>query len=273
MILGVDHIALSTDDVNRGVELIGKTGFKTKFIDNGIPNLPAKRDFLKLYRPTHSIAYCQSESGVSIELTQHELPLQGVHSAYEILLDTSPVDSVFFTGSPPPDYKNVWSASLGCGQPVMKMWPSFHTFFWCDTQNNGISSALIRALLVPVTDMPVSEAFWVKGLGCNVIARGVTDGGSNWTHIIFRTPVPAWSLDVILAQSEQVSEPPYLDEPGFPCLALISNSLSKDKEKARSTGARKVSDEFKLEVGGKLLTIVLLRGPDNEIVELIDFSA
>ena len=65
---------------------------------------------------------------------------------------------------------------------------------------------------------------------------------------------------------------PHLDDAGFPCLALISNRVAEDQNNAIEMGGRDASEKFALEIGGKMLEIVVLRGPDNELVELIEFQ-
>jgi hypothetical protein len=84
--------------------------------------------------------------------------------------------------------------------------------------------------------------------------------------------VPAWCLDLVLVEMEFARPLPLIDDAGFPCLALISRRLASDKEAVLDLGAREACDEFNLEVGGRVLNILIMRGPDNELIELIEFS-
>jgi len=271
MILGVDHIALSVENIVDGVKLLDKFGLRAKFVQEGVPNHPAKRDFLKCYEPLHSIAYCQSEGSVSVELTQHSQPLCDALSPYQVLLKRGLSDTVAFIGDLS-SWGKAWRASLGCIQPVAALSSLFHAQFWYDKRCDDLSSGFIRALLVPVTDLSVSEKFWVRGLGFRVANHGSISGGRDWMHITFRGPVQAWSLSLVLVDGSEAQPPHYLDDSGFPCLALISSRLNKDRELALEMGSRGASSEFCLVVADNPLQIALLRGPDNELVELIGFS-
>ena len=103
-----------------------------------------------------------------------------------------------------------------------------------------------------------------------MLKRGEMEQGKGWLQLAFQAPVPAWRLEVILVESEAARPPAFLDDPGFPCLALISSSLARDQDTAGEMGARESSEEFFLEVGEKVLKILMLRGPDQELLELIE---
>jgi len=271
MILGIDHIALSCEDIIYGARLLNEVGFITKFVQNDVPNHPAKRHFLKSYAPFHSVAYCQAERGVSIELTQHSATLYDAPSSYQVLLNRLPAKTIPFVEDLPLCWGNAWCAALDCSQPAATLWSPFHAQFWYDSKYDESSQGRVCALLVPTTDLSVSEGFWINGLGFRMLKRGVTEDGCRWVYVAFHAPVQAWSLDMILAQSDQIQTLPYVDDPGFSCLAVISNRLIKDKEAMLEMGAREVSNEFNLEVGDKSLKIVMLRSPDNELVEIVEF--
>ena len=272
MILGVDHIALSCEDVVHGAEVLGRVGCRAKFVQEGVPNHPAKRHLLTSYDQLHSVAYCQAEHSVSVELTQHSSMLRGAISPYQVLLNRPLANATPFVGGLSSSWKSAWRAALGCRQPVAALWHPFHAQFWYDAQCDGPSVGFVRAVLVPITELSVSERFWVRGLGCRVVNRGVTEDGYRWARVAFHAPVLAWSLDIVLAESDRADALSYLDDSGFPCLAVITNRLTEDQDTAMEMGGRDASEEFALEVGGKPLEIVVLRGPDNELVELIEFQ-
>ena len=273
MILGVDHIALSCEDVVYGAKLLGEVGYRAKFVQEDVPNHPAKRYLLMSYDPLHSVAYCQAQGSVSVELTQHSSPLLDAVSPYQVLLNTPPANVAPSVEDLSPSWENAWRAALRCSQPVAALWRPFHAQFWYDAGRDEPSLGFVRALLVPITDLSVSERFWVKGLGCRVVNRGVAEDKRRWAHVAFHALVPAWSLDVVLVEGEGGGALPYyLDDAGFPCLAVITNRMTEDQDSAMEMGGRDASEKFALEVGGKVLGIVVLRGPDNELVELIEFQ-
>lgn len=273
MILGIDHIALSCENIIHGVNLLGKMGYRAKFIQEYVPNNPAKTHFLMSYDPLHSLAYCQIENGISIELTQHSSPLRNMNSPYQVLLNSPsanllPFDDWNLSNS----WDVVWCAALGCDKPVAALWRLFHAQFWYNSMYNESSSGFIRGILVPVDSLTVAEKFWCRGLGCRVVNRGMTADGRRWGCIAFRAPIPAWSVDIILAESDVIPALSFMDDAGFPCLAIITNRIDEDRDRAMEMGGQDASEKFALEIGGKMLEIIVMRGPYNELVELIEFQ-
>jgi catechol 2,3-dioxygenase-like lactoylglutathione lyase family enzyme len=271
MILGVDHVALSCQDINDGAKVLIETGYRLKFLQEAVPNHPAKRHLLKSYEPGHSLAYLQADQSISVELTQHSSRLDAAPSPYQVFLDGCPPHARPCEDKVLAAWASVWQRVLGCGKPAMARLAPLNAQFWYDAHDCQLSRGQIRALMVPVSDLARAERFWCGGLRCHLIQRGTGVNELRWSHIAFRAPVPTWSLMVILAEVDKTAMP-YLDDPGFPCLALISNRLTMDKESLLKVGAHDISEEFPLVVGQKCLKIVIMRGPDNELIELIQLD-
>jgi len=152
------------------------------------------------------------------------------------------------------------------------MWRPFNAEIWYDPNANDSGRGYVQGMLLPVTNLPVSENFWKNGLRFQVEARGTTMDGMSWTSMAFRSRLAAWSLRVVLVENSRDVRQYFLDEPGFTCIALITTCLAEDHRLARAAGGRDGSLPFNIEVFGKPLTIVILRGPDNELIELIQFQ-
>ena len=268
MIVGVDHIALSCADLDTAVNRLSTWGFNARFAAHGIRNDPSKRPFLQQYDRTHDIAYCCAPQGVSIELTQHAAELRPEVSRYQVLFSEMPPDVVDFQESLPVEWADAMRGE-GSLSPVPGFSEALCAQLWYQQQptSRGVH---VRGVVLPVTDLDLAERFWVQGLGA---MRAEQSSGSpqTWRKVRFARPVPAWSLDLLL-----VAAPGYhytsgfLDVAGFPCLALLTNRLDEDLERACDSGGHSPSEAFAIEVDGNLLKVVLLRGSSDELVELIE---
>lgn len=273
MILGVEHIALSCESVIQGVHHLREIGYQAKFVQEAVPNHPTKKGILTTYDPLHSIAYCQSNRSVALELTQHSAPLDSALSPYQVLFSTAPANVIPFKGETPSCWANIWHTVVGCQQPVAALWEPFRAQFWYDASSPSAPESIsIRALLVAVADPSLAEKFWCDGLGCRVVNRGTAENNQHWTRVAFRAPIRTWALDVILAQGDRPESVSHVDASGFPCLALISNHIDKDTQTVAELVGQPALAKFNLEVGGKLLRIVLVHGFDGELIELIEFQ-
>lgn len=276
MILGVDHVALSCADVTSGADVLAAAGYHIKFMQHDVPNDPSKQSILRSYDPLHAIAYAQIDAGVALELTQHSHPLQPDVSPYQVLFNGLPPDAVPLAESAeevcalPPAWSSIWQRAGVCQRPAAVRWQPFAAQCWYDAQNMTPGTCSVRAVMLPAHDIARAETFWKTALGCRVVERGVADDGTAWVCVAFHSPVPSWRLQVVLVASDKEAPLPCADDAGFPCLALITNRLHSDMEQAFGAGATQGSAEFHIEVGGKGLNIIILRGPTGELVELIE---
>ncbi len=267
MILGVDHLALSVGELKKSLDEVEKTGYGVKFIHENLPNSPIKKPFLTFYRSVHAVAYCQASRGISLEITEHGAPLGEEPSFYQVLFDRPPVSYKKFLKTLP-CRPEIWQETVQRDAEAAS-WRPFRAQFWHSTGSIIAGLPEIRAVLVPVSDLERSLRFWTEGLRAGETARG-TGGGRPWVRLAWRTPIPRWSLEIILQNTSKEMDLPYLDSPGFPCLAFLSNDVAGDRLRLIESGARETSELSDHLIHGKKLQIAFARGPSGELVELIE---
>lgn len=270
MILGVDHIALSCADAAAGVGPLEAAGLEAAFCQEGAPNREQKRPFLRQYDPLHSIAFCRLPGGVALELTQHSAPLARGGSPFQLLANGPLPHSDPWDGEEPPMGADIWSAALGVQQPQAAVWRPFEAQYWYVPRRDEAAPAMFQTLGVPVGDLHSAVAFWSGALGFRPVDRDASEE-ARWARLRLRSPIPAWGLDVLLAQGPSRAEP-CLDDSGFPCLALLCSNMNHDLGAVANAGASRASEVFQLEVGGRELTVALLRDPDGNLVELLQVA-
>lgn len=269
MILGIDHLALSCEDIHDAAQILASAGYRIKFVEQDVPNHPNKSRFLKAYRSVHSIAYCQGECGTAIELTQHSARLNEAESPYQVLLGTMSIDGRDQV-SPQHSYESIWQSALGCRSLRRVSWPKLHAQFWYDAASPTSRAAGIKGVLVPVADIATARHFWSHGLGLHSVQDGTTPAGQNWAKLSFKALMPGWSADVVLAEGQCQVANPTLDAPGFSCLAFLSSNLDNDSRRLWDAGATDSTGDFVIELGQKTMRLEMFRGPDNELIELIE---
>ncbi len=269
MILGVEHVALSCDNIAQSIDAIKTLGYTDKFVQKDLPNDLAKTDLLRTYKPFHSIAYCQKPDSISIELTQHSEPLKQSPSFYQVLFATKPDHCSNGINSDLPP--SLWQSSLDLPSPQSGIWSPFKSVVWYGNSVSQPESNSIAGIALQVRDLKKSNRFWTEALACRPLNQGSTNG-QDWAVLSIVSPVPSWSLKVVLVESQSPCEKPFLDDSGFPCLALITNNIANDTAKALQAGGHSSAGEFISSVNGKILQIQLVRGPDQELIELIQFQ-
>jgi hypothetical protein len=268
MIVGIDHIALSCVDIVKASEELALSGFNIKFIEKDVPNFSGKNIFLERYEQTHSIAYCESENGINIELTQHGLTPGESSSLYNLLFSSVPHDSLKKV-TPDHELGEYWIRSGLFRPPLQSLWPAFGTNIW-HSESSDSEPFSIKGLLVPVSKLSESEALWTRGLNFKVLNRGSIESGKRYIALKYGSPLKTWTLNVLLVESEVFAY--QLDSRGFSCLAFLSSNLERDLEKLTSLGATENTGIFFIDVNGRTLKVVVLRGPNKELIELIELK-
>ena len=273
MILGIDHIALSCGEIRRASVILEKSGFKAKFCKEGICNHPSKKPFLSIYEDAHSMAYYFSEDSISFELTKHKSPLSGQSSFYQLLLPRKPADALVLSDTLPKEIeliRDIWKDALGESRVEVALWQEFCSPIWYLVDKHSSTSKFISAAIMPVLNLDSSEKFWTQGIGFKNIKRGAS-GKNEWCLLAFESLVARWSLRLVFATG-LAARKPHLDDPGFTSVALITNNIEKDYEIITSKGAQEAGEIFNLEVNHKELRVCIIRGPSNELIELIQLA-
>jgi catechol 2,3-dioxygenase-like lactoylglutathione lyase family enzyme len=267
MILGVEHLALSTDDTVEVASALAPLGVRTAFHERALPNGAGKAPLLSAYEPTHEIAYLRPAQGVSIELTRHAAPLERAASPLQVLLRGGPPGCEPFPLAQAGAWARVFvdGGAARSARPVW--WPAARAQCW--VADNPEPTLAVAALLIPAADLDADRRFWT-GLGA-VLERDAAGHEPAYARVAFRRPMPSWSLTLFLVRSPSAGSPQArLDQSGFPCIALLVNRLDEDVERACAAGGEVACASYELVVHQRRLRVCILRGPAGELVELIE---
>ena len=262
MILGLSHIAFSSDDIDAATERLTWFGYVPRFDEPVLENHPAKAPFLTQRQPQHHIRALAADGAMAIELLDHgglagpqtsglipifcsEFPCPGWQPR---ILDSLPISS---------DGLNSLRNTLGqvpqaFHDPVLSM-----TLLWIAASDKP---AGLHACAVP-TKYPKGVTSLLTQLRFRSDATGI------WTLL---TPLPALQARLIPVSSVPAqgwAAEPLLDAPGCGCLAL----MARRTEHTRIPFAfQDKTVSFTLPVNGKNSRITLGRPENGPIIELVD---
>lgn len=83
MIVGLSHIALSSDNVEQASETLAMLGYRKRFDEPELTNHSEKRRFLRHYAPKHHIRALAAPGAMAIELLDHGQ--LGTHQAADLI--------------------------------------------------------------------------------------------------------------------------------------------------------------------------------------------
>jgi hypothetical protein len=223
----------------------------------------------------HDVSYCQSvNQSISIELVVHGNQLYGE--------DNSPFRTVFsgkLVGDAISDDKitNIGNHINNC-EVLSEIYHFDVKLIWllpfnvtCYYLNRGVeNSTTIECVVLESINLAQSIYFW-SNLGFVVISEGISCKGKSWCLLHFKSILKSLSMHLVLIQqSDKRNEPYKLDMPGFTCLALLTKNIAEEV-KLLVKNKINVSNICCLMVGGHLLKMCFLYGPEGECIELIQF--
>jgi hypothetical protein len=269
VILGVDHVAVSGNSLDRERQALERLGFRCRFADIGIPNVESKSPLLRQRNPLHDLAVFDGSEGTALELTVHRTPRRvGTNMGFVPLLrlHASVLQDLEAVKEPPNDIAAAIETAFGVQSVCLFRAPALDAPLWVAAGNAPALVACIRF----VKDLSEGAKFFGDGLGIKPKNQS-TSGPRPWVRFNIGSQIQRWRSSILLCEKCDNSEvaPQLLDDAGYPCLALLSTDLASDVARLKANGAQNETADFELVVNGKTFLFSILVGPDGEIVELM----
>jgi hypothetical protein len=266
MIMGLSHIAISTDDIEAASARLAGFGYQQRFDEPALENHVAKQTMLTRHQPQHHIRALAAEGAMAVELLDHG-GMTGDQAAalIPVLRAAQPAEGwQMIDRDALPLSDAGWdrlTGALGATphavfDPVLSM-----RLLWLPCAAGEAEG--ITACAMPTPDLPATEAMLSQ-------LRFRADASGLWSLL---TPLPALQARVVpvdYAACVGWSDRPLLDAPGAACLALMARGTDKAPLPAALQGD---SVSFTLPVNGKTSRITLARPAHGPIIEMVDQSS
>lgn len=229
MIIKIDHLTYITNDIEYDDNILKTLGYNIEFYEENLINPKNKYEFMKYKQLEYSMALYLKNQSYNIELIRYP----------KVLKDEFNLNKLSVKSKNTTKYISELSSMLN-----FKLQGPFDE------------------LIIYVSNFNESIKFW------NILGFKQTKTGNNYVRLTFST----WNGDkyhVILNRMKELScINSYLECLGFNNVAVISTSIEQERNKL-------IENEFnctKIEIvriNRKNLKIFFVKGPSNEIVEII----
>ena len=261
MILGLSHIAIGTQDVERSSIRLAEYGYQMRFDEPSLENHAAKAALLARHQPLHHIRSLAAPGVMAIELLDHG-PMSSRQAAalIPIFRCAAPLAGWQEHGEQAlPLREEAWpllEKALG-QRPRVVFDPKLQlTLLWIASGE----PAGLWACAMPHEDQAAVEAL----LTALRFRASPTTG--LWSLL---TPIPALQARIVLAPYREHPEwqaHALLDAPGCPCIAL----MARGGNTSRPDAVRGETVTFDLTVNAKPCKITMLRPEHGPIAELVE---
>lgn len=258
-VFGASHLCIGWDLSQSGRTAPYSAGYECKFHECAVANPPEKMAFLRRRDALHDMEFHVRQDRLSLEflqLAQARKPNCGYQPVVE-------VSQMCFDAIEA-------QADAGCDhvgallqRPVKRMQSGGGSCFAVAGREEGG----VVAMALGCEDVPSGLDFWHLGLGLGRDAEAA--GGA---RLSLRALSPSWCATLALYPSPSPCADMYLDDEGPNCFSFFARQHESWTEKRLEHGARNHGEPFVVRVGGRSLRAVFMRGPNGELVELLDYS-
>jgi catechol 2,3-dioxygenase-like lactoylglutathione lyase family enzyme len=269
-VIGIDHICSSCTDIYSSAKYFQQLGFMSLFEEVNLPLVPEKIPYLRENIDRQAMVFLKPLLGISVEMILHHEHLSRWDASYQVLLGTSlnPFHNARVTdvGS----MGRAFEAALGLAV-VRRGLPEFQIWYYQPVSQASLASG-VAVVAVECMDLSRSLDFWKAGLGFSIVSASEREV-PGWVLLRFDAVMPRWSGQVLLVQTKRKElTMSFLDDSGWTCMSFITTDLEESMNRLRTLGAQDIGRPFLLAFGGKAMRICFLRGPDSELIELIQFK-
>ncbi|MFH1411678.1 MAG: hypothetical protein ABIG55_03440 [Candidatus Omnitrophota bacterium] len=250
MIIQIDHIALSSDDIEGDVETMKRLGYRPVFVEKDIKNLRIKRDLLSVFNSRHDAALMVSDGNFGVELIDHKhtdirrnniMPVfENVPEGFIEEVEERQINGAVFMEA---DMKDL-DAPVYC------------------LNNAEAGSFRFNKAVVKTRDVRRSIAFW-QCFGFRVIQHA-----EERAVMEFASPVSKYAYRIYLQNSDSVNDMPLLDNAGYNCIGFISTEAENEKDVLDGKGFRTTGIED-VTLNGRTFDIFFAIGDCGELAEVI----
>jgi len=237
MIINIDHIGLSSNDLSKDGTQLAALGYEKVFEEIDIENMEVKRPYLQEFSPTHSLALYRKNDAFDIELLQHKKN------------DETP-----------------GRRDKACPVPTSIPTSGEGFIFPFNKKNNNElnENAQLDTFIIQTNDVEKSTTFFqVLGFKPN----GEID---DLQRLTFTALIEKTTYHILLKKTETTAKY-YMDTPGFNSIALVSTNAEKEQRKLQKKGYT-TGDIGQITVNNRLLNVFFVTGPSNELIEIISYS-
>lgn len=267
MILGCSHLCWGSRDLPGDLHVLDAAGFKVQFQERSLANDSRKASFLNEPAAHMGMALCRSvQGGVAVELVKYPRLFGRSSADFDVVLGACGLQAPMAEDCA--DVASVVRGALDVVNVSRHVWGSGAAGVW----SVAGAPARVLALLKPVAGLEDAVRFWSEALGWKATRSGGAPG-FRWQRMDFRSPVPAWSLPLVLHERSGAAEPSRLDEAGGNCLSVLVRDVERTRQRLLEWSSVTATEIMELTVNAQPLKLAMVRVPDGALLELLEAPA
>lgn len=237
MILDIDHIALSNSDFSKFIKVFSELDYQLQFYEKKIKNPIIKKKLMKFFSLNHNLCLLNSKSNINIELLYYDATNP----------DVGFITPIFECSK---QFSNIQEFNLKL--KLMKI-----PYILKQSKNDfGFNKFVVQS-----NNIEQSKIFWN--------ALGFKNINKQNNQCIFESILSSKTYEIFIELTKSRKNY-FLDDDGWNSIAFLTNSIRTEKERLEKK--YETSKIESLLINKKELEIFFVKGPSNELVEIISLK-
>lgn len=263
-IIGLDHICASSDNLKEISKIDDLLGYKILFMKNNIPINEEKNDILYGNILSHDALFLTNSKSISIELIEHHPKTAENIGQYNVIYESNrfPSNNCILVEQ---DKRAKYLSSIFNEQISKFFDKKTHLSFFF--KNSKINLGL-TTIIFETKNLENSIKFWTKIFNFKILE---IPEATSCKLLELHSPINSWNVKLLLIENpDAIMEETFLNVKGWTCLSFIVKKIDSFLSKIDDSDFSFIGKSYELNIGGKNLKLVFLRGTEQQLIELVE---
>mgnify|MGYP003683282893 CR=1 FL=1 len=265
-ILGLDHICATSKNIRSFSKNSKLFNYDVYFIEKNFLVDDKKNDILFGKNISHDALFLKNLKNTSIELIEHHQENDENTGPYNVIYESPSLD-------------NIGSNVLNDNETTKYLSKIFnsniHNFFDKQTNlsffwKNSHMDLGLTTIILETKNLENSINFWTKNFNFKILDSLKI---SSCKLLQLNSPVKSWNTTLLLIENlDKKIETLFLNSKGWTCLSFIVKNIDSFLSEINNSDFSFIGNPYEIKIGGKNLKLVFLRGPEQQLLELVEIK-
>ncbi len=265
-ILGLDHICATSKNIRDFSKNSKLFHYEIYFIEKNISVDDKKNDILFGKNISHDALFFKNLKNTSIELIEHHQENDENTGPYNVIYESSSLPSISSDILKNNETANSLSKIFNSKIHNFFDKQTNLSFFW---KNSHVDLGL-TTIILETNNLENSINFWTKNFNFK-ISDSLKMPSCKLLQL--NSPIKSWNSKLLLIENlDKKTKKLFLNSKGWTCLSFIVKNIDSFLSKINNSDFLFIGNPYEIKIGGKNLKLVFLRGPEQQLLELVEIK-
>lgn len=263
-IIGIDHVCGSCQNLKEKEKRFKFPGYHLLFSEHDLPINEEKKSILLHDSKYHDVIFLKAPRKLSVEIIDHRVRTAKSNGRYHVLFEGQKLPSNrFFINDKDPLIDTVCKVFETKISKFLDREFGLPIFYRESDQEEGITTIILEC-----KNLEKSSQFWTSRFNFKPFRSSEK---LHYELLELQFPISSWNVNLLLIENKKLNlVKSYINQTGWTCLSFIVTKIESFLSNVDDKVFSHIGEPYKIKIGGKELKLIFLRGPEQELFELIE---